>query len=347
MKILVTGASGFLGGALVRALVADDAHEVSILVRRTSVLDDLGAAADRVTLVYGDLTDAASLVRATDGMDVVIHSAARVDERGTRERFWIENVRATELLLDAARRGGASRFVFVSSPSALMDRDGGDQHDVDESLPYPRRYLNFYSETKAAAEQAVLAANAPGFTTVALRPRAIWGAGDRSGPIVRLLGRTAEGKLPDLSYGRTVEASLCHVDNIVHAGVLALTSDKIGGKAYFIADAEKTDVWGFLGEVATRLGYQPPSRQPNPRVLAAVVAAIETVWRIPAVANRWSPPLSRYAVALMTRSATYDTGAAERDLGYAPVVDRETGLTAFLDWLDRQGGVEALTRDLR
>ncbi|APE35344.1 dehydrogenase [Nocardia mangyaensis] len=347
MKILVTGASGFLGGALVRALVADGAHEVSILVRRTSVLDDLGAAGNQVRIVYGDLTDAASLVRATDGMDVVIHSAARVDERGTRDRFWTENVRATELLLDAARRGGASRFVFVSSPSALMDRDGGDQRDVDESLPYPRRYLNFYSETKAAAERAVLAANAPGFTTVALRPRAIWGAGDRSGPIVRLLGRTAEGKLPDLSYGRTVEASLCHVDNIVHAGLLALTAEAIGGKAYFIADAEKTDVWRFLGEVATRLGYEPPSRQPNPRVLAAVVAAIETVWRIPAVANRWSPPLSRYAVALMTRSATYDTGAARRDLGYAPVVDRETGLTAFLDWLDRQGGVEALTRDLR
>lgn len=347
MKILVTGASGFLGGAIVRALVTDDAHEVSILVRRTSVLDDLGPAAERVRIVHGDLTDAASLVRAAEGVDVVIHSAARVDERGTRARFWAENVRATELLLDAARRGGASRFVFVSSPSALMDRDGGDQHDVDESLPYPRRYLNFYSETKAAAERAVLAANAPGFTTVALRPRAIWGAGDRSGPIVRLLGRTAEGKLPDLSYGRTVAASLCHVDNIVHACQLALTAEISGGRAYFVADAEQTDVWGFLGEVATRLGYQPPSRQPNPRVLAAVVAVIETVWRIPAVAERWSPPLSRYAVALMTRSATYDTGAARRDLGYVPVLDRDTGLADFLGWLDTQGGVEALTRDLR
>ncbi|MFE6924467.1 NAD-dependent epimerase/dehydratase family protein [Nocardia sp. NPDC057663] len=347
MKILVTGASGFLGGALVRALVADGAHDVSILVRPTSVLDDLGAALDRVTVVHGDLADPASLVRAVAGMDVVIHSAARVDERGTMARFWAENVQATELLLDAARGSGATRFVFVSSPSALMDRDGGDQLDVDESLPYPRRYLNFYSATKAAAERTVLAANTDGFTTVALRPRAIWGAGDRSGPIVRLLGRTAAGSLPDLSYGRTVEASLCHVDNIVHACRLAVTADAVGGKAYFIADAEKTDVWRFLGEVATRLGYAPPSRRPNPRVLAAVVAAIETVWRIPAVAERWSPPLSRYAVALMTRSATYDTGAARRDLGYAPVTDRDTGLTEFLTWLDAVGGVETLTRHLR
>ncbi|WP_278261967.1 NAD-dependent epimerase/dehydratase family protein [Nocardia sp. AG03] len=347
MKILVTGASGFLGGSLVRALVAEGTHEVAILARRTSVLDDLGDARDRVEVVYGDLTDADSLVRAAEGRDVVVHSAARVDERGTRDKFWTENVRATELLLDAARRGGATRFVFVSSPSAMMDRDGGDQLDVDESLPYPRRYLNFYSETKAAAERAVLAANAPGFTTVALRPRAIWGAGDRSGPIVRLLGRTAEGKLPDLSYGRTIEASLCHVDNVVRACVLAATVETPGGKAYFVADAEKTDVWGFLGEVARRLGYQAPTRQPNPRVLAAVVAVIEAVWRIPAVTNRWSPPLSRYAVALMTRSATYDTTAARTDLGYTPVVDRDTGLAEFLRWLDTQGGIETLTRPLR
>ncbi|WP_067847173.1 NAD-dependent epimerase/dehydratase family protein [Nocardia lijiangensis] len=347
MKILVTGASGFLGGALVRRLVADGAHDVRILVRRTSNLSDLGDARERVEIVYGDLTDAPSLVEATGGIDAVVHSAARVDERGTREQFWDENVRATQRLLDAAKRGGASRFVFISSPSAMMDYHGGDLLDVDESLPYPRRYLNLYSETKAAAERAVLAANAPGFATCALRPRAIWGAGDRSGPIVRLLGRTAEGRLPDLSYGREVYASLCHVDNIVEAVVLALDTEAVGGKPYFIADAERTNVWQFLGQVATELGYQPPTRQPNRRVLDAVVAVIETVWRIPAVSTRWSPPLSRYAVALMTRSATYDTAAATRDFGYRPIVDRATGLASFLAWLDTQGGVRELTRHLR
>ncbi|MEV6276854.1 NAD-dependent epimerase/dehydratase family protein [Nocardia sp. NPDC051832] len=347
MKVLVTGASGFLGGALVRRLVADGEHEVSILVRRTSDLADLGAAREQVRLVYGDLADPDSLIAATSGIDVVFHSAARVDERGTRAQFWAENVTATERLLESARRNGAARFVFISSPSALMDYDGGDQLDVDESVPYPRRYLNLYSETKAAAERAVLAANTPEFSACALRPRAIWGAGDRSGPIVRLLSRTAAGKLPDLSYGRDIYASLCHVDNIVEAAVRAASSNAVGGKAYFVADAERTNVWRFLGEVATRLGYQPPTRQPNPRVLGAIVTAIETVWRIPFVATRWSPPLSRYAVALMTRSATYDTGAATRDFGYRPIVDRETGLASFLAWLETQGGVTTLTKDVR
>lgn len=347
MKVLVTGASGFLGGALVRRLVRDGEHDVSILVRRTSRLADLGAAVDRVEVVYGDLADQQSLIRATRGIDIVFHSAARVDERGTREQFWDENVRATERLLESARCGGASRFVFISSPSALMDYDGGDQLDIDESVPYPRRYLNLYSHTKAAAERAVLAANAPGFTTCALRPRAIWGAGDRSGPIVRLLGRNAAGKLPDLSFGRDVLASLCHVDNIVEACVKAIGSDVLGGKAYFIADAEQTNVWQFLGAVATDLGYRRPTRQPNPRVVNAVVRVIEAVWRVPAIATRWSPPLSRYVVALLTRSATYDTRAAARDFGYRPVVDRDTGLAAFKEWLETQGGIVELTRTLR
>ncbi|WP_040812687.1 SDR family NAD(P)-dependent oxidoreductase [Nocardia concava] len=346
MKALVTGASGFLGGALVRRLVRDGDYEVAILARATSNLRDLAEVIDRVEVITGDLTDQVSLERATKGVDVVFHSAARVDDRGTREQFVAENVTATENLVRAAKRNGTSRFVFISSPSALMDRDGGDQVNVNESVPYPRRYLNLYSETKAAAERLVLASNTAEFQACALRPRAIWGAGDRSGPIVRLLGRAAEGTLPDLSYGKQVKASLCHVENIVEACVLAARSENIGGKAYFIADAEQTDVWGFLGEVATGLGYAKPTRQPNRRVLNAIVAAIETVWRIPFVATRWSPPLSRYVVALMTRTATYDTSAATRDFGYHPIVDRDAGLADFLAWLETQGGITALNEQI-
>ncbi|MFE3191810.1 SDR family NAD(P)-dependent oxidoreductase [Nocardia sp. NPDC059240] len=346
MKALVTGASGFLGGALVRRLVRDGDYEVAILARASSNLRDLYDVIDQIEIITGDLTDQVSLERATKGVDVVFHSAARVDDRGTRAQFVAENVTATDNLVRAAKRNGAGRFVFISSPSALMDRDGGDQVDVDESVPYPHRYLNLYSETKAEAERLVLASNTAEFAACALRPRAIWGAGDRSGPIVRLLGRAAEGTLPDLSYGKQVKASLCHVENIVEACVLAAQSENIGGKPYFIADAEQTDVWGFLGDVATGLGYPKPTRQPNPRVLNAIVAAIETVWRIPFVATRWSPPLSRYVVALMTRTATYDTSAAAKDFGYRAIVDRETGLTDFLAWLETQGGIVALNEKI-
>lgn len=333
MRALVTGASGFLGGALVRRLVREERGEVAILVRRNSNLAGLREVIDSVRVVTGDLADAASLERAAADVDVVFHSAARVDERGSRNRFWAENVSATERLLGAARSGGASRFVFVSSPSALMDRDGGDQVDIDESTPFPARYLNHYCETKAAAERLVLAANAPGFATCALRPRAIWGVGDRSGPIARLLGRAAAGSLPDLSFGRGVYASLCHVDNIVQACLLAADSPNVGGRPYFIADAERTNVWEFLGQVIAELGYAPPGPALDRRLVEALVAVIETLRRIPYLAEHCSPPLSRYTVAVMTRTGTYDTGAAARDFGYRPVVDRDAGMKALLEWM--------------
>ncbi|MFJ9364606.1 NAD-dependent epimerase/dehydratase family protein [Nocardia sp. NPDC101769] len=344
MKALVTGASGFLGGALTRRLVRDGDHAVAILVRRTSNLRDLAPVLDRVERVVGDLGDPDSLERAVAGVDVVFHSAARVDERGTRARFWTENTAATSRLLAAARAAGAQRFVFISSPSALMDRDGGDQIDVDESVPYPRRYLNHYCETKAAAERLVLKANTPGFTTCALRPRAIWGAGDRSGPIVRLLVRAAAGTLPDLSAGREVYASLCHVDNIAEAAVRAAASDNVGGKPYFIADAERTDVWGFLGDVAADLGYPRPGRRLDPRVVALVVSVIENLRRVPYLAEHWTPPLSRYSVAVMTRSGTYDTSAATRDFGYRPVMDRDTGMTELKSWIRSEEVIAGSTR---
>ncbi|GAB2517431.1 NAD-dependent epimerase/dehydratase family protein [Nocardia heshunensis] len=344
MRALVTGASGFLGGALVRHLVHDTDHKVSILVRPTSNLRDLDPVLDRVDRVFGDLSDPESLDRAAQDVDIVFHSAARVDERGTRARFWAENTAATARLLSAAQAGGATRFVFISSPSALMDRDGGDQIDIDESVPYPRRYLNYYCETKAAAERLVLKANTPEFTTCALRPRAIWGAGDRSGPLIRLLDRAASGTLPDLSSGREVYASLCHVDNIVEAAVLAATSENVGGKPYFIADAERTNVWRFLGEVAEDLGYTGPSRTLDPRVLGLIVEVIENLRRVPYLAEHWTPPLSRYSVAVMTRSGTYDTAAATRDFGYRPVMDRDTGMTELKSWIRSAGVIAGSTR---
>lgn len=346
MKVLVTGASGFLGGRLARRLVDDGEHDVSILVRRTSSLTDLGDTS-RMRILYGDLTDSASLADATRGMDVVVHSAARVDERGVREQFVRENVTATEVLLAAARANGVRQFVFISSPSAVMDYDGGDLIGVDESLPYPTRFLNLYSETKAAAERAVLAANGDGFTTCALRPRAIWGPGDRSGPIVRLLGRARIGKLPNLSGGRSVLASLCHVDNIVDAVVKAAESDRVGGKAYFVADAEVTDIWSYMAQVAPEFGFTMPDRAANLRVVTAAVRVLDAVWRMPWLATRWSPPLSMYVLALMSRSATFDTGAAARDFGYLPVIDRDGGMVEFRTWVQDQGGLAELTRDLK
>jgi nucleoside-diphosphate-sugar epimerase len=341
VKALVTGASGFLGSHIVDEC-ARNGDAVRVLVRPFSDLSYLSTVAG-IELAFGDLTDEASVREATRGVDVVYHSAARVTDHGSRAQFYAANVDGTERLLRAARDSGVSRFVFVSSPSAVMD--GGDQLDIDESTPYPEKFLNLYSETKAIAEQLVLGANGPGFTTCSLRPRGIWGPRDWHGFMPRLISKMRAGRLPDLSGGRTVYASLCHAGNAAAACRLAATSGKnVGGKAYFIADAERSDVWSLIAEVALLFGAKPPTRKVPPAVRDAVVNTVEAAWHIPYLSNRYSPPLSKYSVALLTKSSTYDTSAAQRDFGYVPRVDQQTGLRLLKQWVDGIGGVDEFTR---
>ncbi|MFT7520901.1 MAG: nucleoside-diphosphate-sugar epimerase, partial [Kiritimatiellia bacterium] len=184
MRAFVTGGSGFLGSHIVDACLAR-ADAVVALVRPTSdttYLDSLD-----VQMVVGDLSDERALARMLHGVDVIYHAAARVLDYGTREQFFEANVRGTERLLSAARAAGVPRFVFISSPSVVMN--GADQVDVDERVPYPSRFLNLYSQTKAIAEQRVIASNGDGLTTCSLRPRGIWGPRDLRGAMPKMIKR--------------------------------------------------------------------------------------------------------------------------------------------------------------
>ncbi|MFD6272167.1 NAD-dependent epimerase/dehydratase family protein [Nocardia asteroides] len=339
MTVLVTGASGFVGGAVVRAL-AGAGTPVRAMVR------DPATAPAGVEVAVAELGDTAALARAVTGVRAVVHAAALLGEFGRPAEFFAVNVAGTDRLMQEAAAAGARRFVFLGSPSALMAPDGGDQLGIDETVPYPDRFLNSYCQTKAVAEQLVLAADTPAFTTCSLRPRAVWGPGDRHGPIVQILAKLRAGRLPDLSGGREVLASLCYIDHLTHAVQLALTAENVGGRAYFVADAEPVQVWPTMAAVAERFGLAAPRVTVPAPVLGGALAAIETVWRIPAVAQRWTPPLSRYAVALVTRSATYDLSRAERELGYRPTVPFAEGLDRFHDWVTEIGGLDRLVAQL-
>lgn len=344
MKALVTGASGFLGSHILDAcLRAGD--QVRVLVRRDSDLDYLRTVPG-IEFAYGDLRDTASLRAATNGIDAVHHSAARVTDRGTRAQFMDENVLGTRRLMTAAREAGVSRFVFISSPSVLMGIRDGHRFGIDESEPYPRRFLNLYSETKAAAERMVLASDRPDFTTVALRPRAVWGPRDRSGFMPRLLARMMTGRLPDLSGGRPVYASLCHCDNAAAASVRATRAEGVGGRAYFVTDPEAVEVWTTLADLAARFGATPPAGRIPAGLLRGAAFMADTLWKFPPLARRSAPPLSRYSLALLTRSATYDTSAARRDL-VPPEVDYETGIERLTDWIAGIGGMEQYIRNIK
>jgi nucleoside-diphosphate-sugar epimerase len=337
MKALITGAAGFVGSHLVDTCLAQG-HSVRVIVRKTSDLSYLKTLGDRIEIVYGDLVDCESVFKAAAGMDVIFHPAGRVTDFGSREDFYSANCLATEHLLEAAKAAKVPRFVFVSSPSIFADNE--DHVNFDETRPYPKHYANYYAETKAISEREVLAANSPSLVTCSLRPRGIWGPRDKSGFLPKLISSIAKGKLKNLAPGKKVMTSICHVQNIADACLLAAQSPNVGGQAYFIADREQLVLWDFLDEVAKTFGLRPIQGSVNPLVLDMLVGLVELIWKVPALKHKKSPPISRYSAGLLTKHGTYSIAKAQKDFGYNPCVNPHQGLKDLKTEIDANGGLE-------
>jgi len=316
--VFVTGGSGFVGSHTIEHLVARG-HQVRAMARSSrsaEVVSSFGATPVRCDL---DVVEPSHLA----GCDAVVHAAAFVEEWGTREAFWRANVEGTERLLKAARAAGVRRFVHVGTEAAVFDGTR-DLLAIDETLPPPSRHRFLYSETKAAAEARVLAANEVGFTTVSIRPRLVWGSRDTSVlPAVVRMAR--EGSFVWLDGGRA-QTSTTHVANLTHALELALTRGR-GGEAYFVADEGERTQREFLTAYAATAGVTLPIKSLPGALVRTLARAIEGVWR--ALGMRRVPPLTSFAVCALSRSVTVDTSKATRELGYVPRVRFEDGMRAL------------------
>jgi len=338
MKVLITGGTGFLGGHLVEACVARG-DEVTAVVRKASDLSHLKTLGSALTFAFGDLTDPETAVRVTQNQDVVIHSAARVYEYGSYRQFFDVNVKGTEYLLKAARRNGVKRFVYVSSPSVVAETR--PQIFIDESYPIPKTFLNYYSRTKAMAEEKVLRANDEGLTTCAIRPRGVWGIRDYKGFLFLFVERLRAGKIRDISGGKEVLISLCHVDNAVQACLRACDSRAVGGKAYFITDETPVNLWGFINRLAREFDAPEVSKTLSPKLVATIACVVELIWKIPSLKNNRQPPITRYTASFLTNTSTFNIDRAKEDFGYAPGVDLEHGLAQLKKWVNENGGIDA------
>ena len=316
MRVFVTGASGFVGGHLVEHLVARG-HEVRAMARSdrsAEVVRGYGA-----TPVRCDLDDLAG--EHVAGCEAFIHVAARAEEWGTREEFERANVDGTQRALDAARAAGVRRFVNVGTEAAIFD--GRDLIDADEQVPYPARSPYLYGATKAEAERRVLDASAPGFETISIRPRLVWGPRDAS-VLPAVLRMAREGRFAWLDEGRA-RTSSTHVKNVVHALELALTRGT-PGRAYFIADEGTRTIRELLTALAGAAGGVDleSSRSVPSRLARPLARLVEGLWR--ALGIRRAPPMTRFAVDMMSSTITVRTDRAREELGYEPVVSFDEGL---------------------
>ena len=205
MYSLVTGAGGFLGQYIVEQLV-QRGDRVRALVRRPSAM----LASLDVETVLGDIRDPEVVACACSGVDVVYHAAGVAGIWGPWQHYFGINTIGTRNVIEGCRRAGVPRLVYTSSPSVTFD--GTDQEGVDETQPYPRRWLCHYPHSKAIAEQEVLAANSVnGLWTCALRPHLIWGPRDQH-LIPRLIDRARRGKLVRVGAGRN-QIDMIYVEN--------------------------------------------------------------------------------------------------------------------------------------
>src|SRR5262249_13568106 len=219
MKALVTGGGGFLGGAVVRLLRARGDAVRSFTRSAYPWLDELG-----VEQSLGDLADLAAVERAAEGCDVVFHVAAKAGMWGRYSDFFATNVTGTQNVIAACRKLGIRKLVYTSTPSVV--HDGKDIEGGNESLPYPKHFDAYYTQTKVVAEKAVLAANGPELATVALRPPLVWGPSDPH-LIPRILAKAREGKLRRIG-SRPVMVDVTYIDNAADAHILAYDRLDIG-----------------------------------------------------------------------------------------------------------------------
>jgi nucleoside-diphosphate-sugar epimerase len=322
-RALVTGGGGFLGRALVERLVARGVAVTSLARGEYPDLERLG-----VRVVRGDLAERSVVLAAAEGQDVLFHVAAKAGVWGERADYVRANVTGTENVLGAAIAQGVRVFVHTSSPSVVF---GGTDHvDAGPDLPYPRRFLAPYPETKARAEELVRSlhgtplARGGALATVVLRPHLVFGPGDPH-LVPRLLQRADRGQLRIVGDGRNM-VSLTYIDNAVEAHLAAADTLARGGKGaseaagavFFVANREPVRLWDWINELLLATGRAPVTRKVPAAVAYAAGALLEPLHRF--LRRPGEPRMTRFVARQLATSHTYDLAPLERATGYRELV---------------------------
>ena len=305
---LVTGATGFVGSAVARALAARG-RQLRLLVRPTSDRRNM-VGLDNAETVVGDLTDAASLARAAEGCRAVFHVAADY-------RIWVPdpdamlraNVDGTVAMLRVAQAAGVGRIVHCSSVAALgLTKDGTP---ADETTPVdPAAIVGVYKRSKHMAEQAALDLARQGAPVVIVNPAAPVGPRDiRPTPTGRMIRDAAAGRMPAyLDTGLNV----VHVDDVAEGHVLAEERGRIGER--YILGGENLALRELLALVASVAGRRPPTIRRTHEMVWPIAAAMEAAARI----VPFEPPVTRDHLRMARKKMFFSSAKAINELGYHP-----------------------------
>jgi nucleoside-diphosphate-sugar epimerase len=315
MKLLITGASGFVGGRFLQRF------------RNTPGLELLGIGRRALPDPDYRAVDLSRPFEIDFAPDVVIHAAALSSPFAPRRDYLRHNVEATRNVIDWCRANGLPKLVYISSSSVHYRPH--DQLGIREDDPIGPRFANTYAETKAAGEHLVRAY--PGAWTL-LRPRAVFGPGDTV-LFPRLLAAAARGKLPRIvREGPPALGDLIGVDALADYMLRAAQRPEAVG-AFNLSHGEPVPMQDFIAEVFRRLDLPPPQRRVPYRLAHLAAHAAELAWTV--LPLRGEPPVTRFGIDVLCFSKTFDIAKAHAVLG-PPSMTLAESLDAFIDWQRRQ-----------
>ncbi|HSQ34467.1 MAG TPA: NAD-dependent epimerase/dehydratase family protein [Candidatus Binatia bacterium] len=315
MQAFITGATGFIGSYLVRAL-RDRGWNVRALVHRTPL-----PARPGLESVIGDIRDEIMLEKELIGVDVVFHLAAAVGSIVTDPRQFREvNVEGTQALLAAAQRTGLRRLVHFSSIGVLGAVKAGDVAGED----YPPNPKTLYDQTKRAAEEAALRAAASGLDVVVIRPGWVYGPGDRR--TFKFIHAICRGKFA-LIAGASGRQTPVYIDDLVN-GILLVAAQGRAGAVYHLSGDEVLTPETMARIVATACGVVLPRlKLPRLPTLAAafILEKVSALMKKEAFLN-----LGKLSFFLDPKAMS--SARAKKELGFAPTIDFRTGIAAAIAW---------------
>lgn len=324
MKVLVTGASGFLGGALVRELVKKG-DSVRILVRRQSKLDHLKDL--QLEIIYGDLGSKDSLIPALKNIEIVYHCAARSADWGQWEWFYKANVLGVQNILDVAVNSGSiKRFLHIST----SDVYGYPIKPRDETFPIVDTGLP-YNKSKVLGEKIVW-----GFyekyklPITVIRPVCVYGP--RSKDFVTEIANLLIRKQMMLINGGEAVAGLLYIDNAVEGIIQATTSTKTIGQAYNLRD-ESNETWcQYVKALAKGLKVTNPWINLSANLALYIGYINEKIYEIFRIRKR--PLFTRHAVYILAGDHAFPIEKAQKDFGFQSKVSYDKGVENTLAWLN-------------
>lgn len=306
MKILITGASGFVGSSFMATY--ENIHEIYGIGRKKL---------DRKNYFSIDLTQPFELDITPD---VVIHCAAKSSPWGTYEEFYKQNVISTQNVIDFCKRKGVKKLIYISSSSVFYKNE--DQYDIDQYTAFGKDFVNDYAKTKYLGEQLVKEQYA---SHVILRPRAVYGQGDTV-LFPRILVAAKKGKLPQI-IGKEVIGDLIYIDNVTYYMLQACEKDVKG--EFNLTDGKPVNIYTFLKTILNKLNIDVQFKPVSIEKAMFFAGLIEWFYRL--FALKTEPPITKFGVGVFAYSKTFNPLKTYKQLGIPPYTTEE-GVERFVAW---------------